>query len=120
MDCVRIGFYVDMPWGWALHDYPEVVLQEKIGALQGFGLGASRNIRRLGTERIFSTGKLCGWPLQGGQYSAIGHCRDTFWLVSAGILCSSALPRCRDTLWLGTAGILCRYSAVGNCSLLQG
>ena len=61
----------------------------------------------------------------------VGHCRDTWWLgtagiLGAGILCGSALQgysavgHCRDTHWLGTAGILGGwalqgYFAVGHC-----
>ena len=62
---------------------------------------------------------LCGWALQ--TYSAVGHCRDTWWLGSVRILCGWALQtysagwalqgylvdgQCKDTLRLGTAGIL--------------
>ena len=56
----------------------------------------------------------------------VGHCRDTWWLGTAGILGGwalqtySAVGHCRDTWWLGTAGILGGwalqgYSAVGHC-----
>ena len=34
-----------------------------------------RDTLRVGSVRI-----LCGWALQG--YSAVGHCRDTGWLVA--------------------------------------
>ena len=68
-----------------------------------------------------------GWVLQWAPqgYFAVGHCRDTWWLSTAGTLCGWAHPlsiagiligwalqgylvvgRCRDTLRLGTAGIL--------------
>ena len=44
-------------------------------------------------------GKLCGWALQG--YSAVGPCRDTLQLGTAGILAGG---------WA-----LQRYSVVGHC-----
>ena len=49
----------------------------------------------------------------------VGHCRDTWWLDTAGIRCGSALQgysavgQRRDTLRLGTAGQ--GYSLVGHC-----
>ena len=57
---------------------------------------------------------------------AVGHCRDTLLLGTAGILSGGALQgyfavgQCKDTLRLGTAGILDGwalqgYSAVGHC-----
>ena len=57
---------------------------------------------------------LCCWALQG--YSALGHCRDTFRLGTAGIL---VVGHCRDTLLFGTTGILTGsalqgYFAVGH------
>ena len=64
-------------------------------------------------------GKLCGWALQG--YSAVGHCRDTWWLGTARILWLGT----EDTLRLGTAGILCgwalqEYVAIEHCSQAPG
>ena len=63
--------------------------------------GHCRNTAGLGTGGILSA--LGGWPLQG--YSAVGHCRDAWWLGTAG---------CRDAWWLGTAGMLCRLWAEGE------
>ena len=50
----------------------------------------------------------------------VGHCRDTWWLGTAGILDGWALQgalrgdlvvgHCRETWWLGTAGILGGWS----------
>ena len=59
-------------------------------------------------------------------YSAVGHCRDTLQLGTAGTLCGWALrgylvvEHYRDTLRLGSVRILCGlalqgYSAVGHC-----
>ena len=48
-------------------------------------------------------GKLCGWALQG--YSAVGHCRDTWWLSTAEILCGWALQE---------------YVAIEHCSQAPG
>ena len=62
-----------------------------------------------------TAGILGAWALQG--YSAVGHCRDTWWLGTAGILCGW---HCKDTLRLGTARILGGsalqgYLAVRHC-----
>ena len=73
--------------------------------------------------------KLYGWALQG--YVLVRHCRDTWWLGAAGILCGSALQgyfvvgHCRDTWWFGTTGILCGwalqgYFVVGLAGILGG
>ena len=49
----------------------------------------------------------------------VAHCRDTWWLGTAGIHCGSALQgypvvgHCRDTLRLGTAGILGGWALQG-------
>ena len=79
---------------------------------------------RLGGENITKCGViLCGWALR--RYSAVGHCRDTWWLGTARILCGWALQgylvakHRSDTWWLGTARILCGwalqgFSAVGH------
>ena len=54
---------------------------------------------------------LCSWALQGYlvvEHSAVGHCRDTWWLGTAGILGGWALQgylvvgHCGDTWWLVT------------------
>ena len=63
------------------------------------------------------------WVLE--EYSAVGHCRDAWWLGTAGMLCGWALQgysasgHRRDTLLLRAAGILGGwtlqgYSAVGT------
>ena len=68
----------------------------------------------LGSVRI-----LCGWALQG--YSAVGHCRDTWWLGTAGILGGwspkSASGRARTTSALKSNN---RTARLGNknCNLL--
>ena len=55
----------------------------------------------------------------------VGHCRDTFQLGTAGILCSWALRgyfvvgHCRDTLQLGTARILNGWALQGYCAVGQ-
>ena len=70
------------------------------------------------TERI-----LGDWTLQG--YSAVGLCRDIWWLGTAGTLGGWALQghlvvrHCR-TLWLGAARTLCGWAlqgcfVVGHC-----
>ena len=49
----------------------------------------------------------------------VGHCRDTWWLGTAGILGGRALQgylvvgHCKDTWWLGTAGILGGWALQG-------
>ena len=74
------------------------------------------------TLRLGTAGILCCWALQEylvGRhckalkgYSAVGHCRDTWWLGTSGILCGwalhgySAVGHCRNTLSLSTAGRL--------------
>ena len=67
------------------------------------------------TQWLGTAGILGAWALQG--YSAVGHCRDTWWLGTAGILCGW---HCKDTLRLGTARILGGsalqgYLAVRHC-----
>ena len=73
-------------------------------------------------------GKLGGWAQ---RYFAVGHCRNTLRLSTAGILGGwalqgySAAGHCRDTLRLGTAGILCgwalqEYVAIEHCSQAPG
>ena len=62
-----------------------------------------------------TAGILGAWALQG--YSAVGQCRDTWWLGTARILCGW---HCKDTLRLGTARILGGsalqgYLAVRHC-----
>ena len=70
---------------------------------------------RLGGENITECGViLCAWALQ--RYSAVGHCRDTWWLGIARIPCGWALQgylvigHCRYILRLGTARIFCRWA----------
>ena len=69
----------------------------------------------MGSVRI-----LCGSALQ--TYSAVGHCRDIWWLGTAGILGGwavqgySAVGHCRDTLRLDTAGILGGWSRTSASS----
>ena len=96
-------------------------------------VSAVRLALNVDTLRLGTIGILCGralqgyfkgWALQG--YSAVGHCRDTLRLSTAGILGGwalqgySAVGHGRDTLQLGTPGIfggwaLQGYSAVGHC-----
>ena len=64
------------------------------------------DILLLGTPGIFG-----GWTLQG--YSAVGHCRDTWHLGTAGLQGYSLVGHCGDTWWLGTAGILCGSALQG-------
>ena len=51
-----------------------------------------------------------------GHLVVVGHCRDTWWLGTAGTLGGWALQghlvvgHCRDTWWLGTAGLV-----IGHC-----
>ena len=40
--------------------------------------------KNIDTLRLGTAGILCGWALQG--YLVAGHCRDTWWLGTAGIL----------------------------------
>ena len=103
-------------WAMAGHDKDTLPLstaeiQTLPWALQGYcGVGHCRDTLLLG-----AAGMLCGscWSMQ-GNCAVIGHCRDT-WLGTAGILTGCALlgypavGHCKDTLWLGTAGILGRH-----------
>ena len=115
---------------WALQEYSTVAVghEERLcpGALQ----------------EILGVWALQGWALQ--KYCRVGHCRDTWWLGTAGWLAAAGtfggwalqggwrlqghlvVGHCRDTWWLGTAGWLAAagtfggwalqgHSAVGHC-----
>ena len=59
------------------------------------------------TQWLSTAGILCGWALQG--YLVVEHCRDTF-----------AVGHCEDTQWLSTAGILCGWALQGYLAVVLG
>ena len=120
-------FWVQYPWHSKIinfeHPHPKAVISLHKKSIQSFPapcqLSSLQHCKCAARILI-----LCGWALQG--YSAVGHCRDTLWLGTAGILGGWALQgyfavgQCKDTLRLGTAGILCGwalqgYLVVGHC-----
>ena len=70
-------------------------------------------VRAMGTLRLGTAGILGGWALQG--YLAVGHCRDTWRLGTAGILQGYlAVGHCRDTAGIFGGWALQGYSAIGH------
>ena len=61
---------------------------------------------------------LCCWALQG--YSAVGHCRDIWWLDTAGILCSWAHSVSISGMLVGWAlqGYFAELTSPGKPSLV--